>query len=58
MVIHIMLYTKLGSVFYTVNNNYALNKHTINRVEAEPYTSPEEPPKKEPNQEPKKYLKK
>lgn len=54
MVIHIMLYTKLGSVFYTVNNNYALNKHTINRVEAEPFTSPEEPPKKEPNQEPKK----
>lgn len=48
MVIYNLLYIKLASVFYTFNDNYALNNKSINRVKAESFSSPEEPAKKEP----------
>lgn len=56
MVIYILLYIKLGPVFYAVNHNSACNKDSINTVKAESFSYPEEPPKKGPNQEPKKDL--
>ncbi len=46
MVIYNSLYTRLGSVFYTINDNYALNNNSINMVNAKSFSSPEEPPKK------------
>ncbi len=57
MVVYILLHTKLGSVFYTVNDNSASSMDSINTVNAESFSSPEEPPKKEPNQKPKQDLK-